>query len=650
MNGDENLHSALLELPAEILINILSHLDEKDLYVLQQVCSSLRRLVNDEELWKNLFISQIHTNHFPSFAQTPKYSIEYVERQQGLREWGHNRAVKTKYVIAPSPRFQVQIESLLFDYPRCACYNDGVITVVQLHQRRKKDRLVYIPCTTPQGCSTMHFNINSAVFGRFDGRVFGKLLSNKSYLTPVTEFNARHTHSVTAIATSSSQDFSEDWSVSGSANGELMWWRETKLVKNMRVSNRPIQRLALYKNWTIALDDDKIFVIHVMDQVHTLVLPTVQNEAGAQVAIIVQFLKVDFGAKCAVIADLKNLFVVTFDPEHNFGYLRSLQIDEGISNLVVDEATCRREQNSNFAGGDGCFLAALIADNSVKVIDIRSPGNSLKVITHLHFDKEVHTCQVTNLVVVCALAGSLQIFDAASGELIKTVQKTDKDPQFLGLSQGRMVVASRNVIQYLQYIPEGRVHKKRAGSNNKGQSIKWEKEVNLGLDIYDEEEQLRFERAERNQRLIEDYGGDLSEEELHVRIALMESESAAQQNPQAEQDDHETDEDLARALEESRRQHEHEDLLNSFADDDDEDFRDALGRSLAAERRRYPRARLRHNTPEGRTNQEADTPINDESRSSGQPQHDHHQQGQRQQADDEEELQLAIALSLSEMN
>lgn len=641
--GDGSPKSALMALPAEILINILSHLDEKDLYVLQQVCSQLRRLVNDEELWKNLFISQIHTNHFPSFAQTPKYSVEYVERQQGLRQWGHNRAVKTKYVIAPSPRFQVQIESLLFDYPRCACYNDGVITIVQLHQRRKKDRLVYIPCTTPQGCSTMHFNINSAVFGRFDGRVFGKLLSNKSYLTPVTEFNARHSYPVTAIAASSSQDFSEDWCVSGSQNGELMWWRETHLVKQLRVSDKAIKRLGLYKNWTVVFDENKIYVVHSMEKVYSMVLPHVVAEDGSETTLNVQFLKVDFGAMYMTVADLNNLFVIAFDPGHNFGHTRSLHIPEGIVNVVADEATCRREQNIHFAGGDGCFVAIMTASNSIKLINIRSPGNTLKFTTELYFEKEVHTCQVTNLVIVCALAGSLKIFDAASGELVKTVQKTDKDPQFLGLSQGRMIVASRNVIQYLQYIPDENINKKRTHSSSRGQSIRWEKEVSMGMDIYDEEERFRQETAERNQKLLEDYGGDISEEELHLKIALMESESAGQgsqeQQRQQQSPSDETDEELLRAIEESRRTQAHEDLLNSFADDEDEEFRAAVERSRASQRRGFPPARLLHNSPRDVTTLGGNQQSLREQRSQSQ-----------QQTDEDEALQLAIALSLSEMS
>lgn len=647
--GEKSHESALLALPAEILINILSHLDEKDLYVLQQVCSQLRKIVNDEELWKNLFISQINTNHFPSFAQTPKYSLEYVERQQGLRQWGHNRAVKTKYVIAPSPRFQVQIESLLFDYPRCACYNDGVITVVQLHQRRKKDRLIYIPCTTPQGCSTMHFNINSAVFGRFDGRVFGKLLSNKSYLTPVTEFNARHTHPVTAIAASSSQDFSEDWCVSGSQNGELMWWRETLLVKQLRVSDKPIQRLALYKNWTVVLDESKIYVVHMMNEVYSMSLPHVTDESCSETALSVQHLKVDFGAMYVTIAYSNDLFVISFDPGHNFGHTRSLHVPEGITNVVADEATSRREQNLHFAGGDGCFIAVMTANNSIKVINIRSPGNTLQLTTQLYFENEVHTCQVTNLVIVCALAGSLKIFDAAAGDLIKTVQKTDKDPQFLGLSQGRMVVASRNVIQYLQYIPEEHINKKRTHSGSRAQSIRWEKEVSMGMDIYDEEERFRQETAERNQRLLEDYGGDISEEELHLRIALMESETSADRIPQQHESTADDDSDLRRVLEESRRTHEHEELLNSFADDEDDEFREAIRRSTVAERRPLFTSRL---TDDFSSDVSRTDNIQQSSRDQELPPGLSVPQStqDRQTTEEDEALQLAIALSLSEMS
>lgn len=642
---------SLISLPPEILINIFSHLDEKDLYVLQQVCSHFLQLINDEELWKNLFISKINTSWFPSFSQSNKYSIEFLERLQGLKQWKHNRAVKTKYVIAPSPRFQIQIEKLLFDYPRCACYNDGIITLVQLHSKRKKDRLIYIPCTTPQGCSTMNFNINAAVFGRFDGRVFGKLLSNKSYLTPVTEFNARHSTCVTAITTSASQDSSEDWCVSGSENGEVMWWCGTQMAKELKISNKIILHLALYKAWTIVLDEERIFVIHDMEEVHAIPLPRNKKDDGSQSILQIQFFKVDFGSMSLIIADTKHLHVISFNPQHNFAYSRSIRVPELIKSLVIDDATCKKEQNSRLAGGDGCFLAVITMENSIKLINIRAPGNILKIESQLTFDEQLFTCQVTSLVLVCALGGSLQIYDAAGAKLIKTVQKTDKYPQLLAISQGRMVIGTGNVLHFLQYVSDVNSDKKRGNSGQRGHSNKWEERVNAELAIYDEEESLRRERYLRNERLLELYGGDMSDEELQIEIALMESASAsasaAAPTPAANEDT--MDDDLRKAIEESQRTHANEELPGNFDDEEDGEFVRALERSRAEQERNASRFRSRQVFPLTDTGENV-TNIPRSGSAYNYPNFTPSNGNGQSNAEDDDALQLAIALSLSEVN
>ena len=77
----------LQDLPPEILINIFSHLDEKDLFTLQELSTHFRNLIHDEELWKNLFKSRVHTTHFPTFSQSSKFSVEYIERTRGLHHW-----------------------------------------------------------------------------------------------------------------------------------------------------------------------------------------------------------------------------------------------------------------------------------------------------------------------------------------------------------------------------------------------------------------------------------------------------------------------------------------------------------------------------------------------------------------------------------
>lgn len=625
----------LIALPPEVLINIFSHVDEKDLYVLQQVCSYFSCLINDEELWKNLFVSRIHTSCFPSFSQSHRYSVEYMERLRGLKQWRHNRAVKTKYVLSPSPRFQAQIEKLIFDYPRCACYNDGIITLVQLHSRRKKDRLIYIPCTTPQGCSTMSFNINAAVFGRFDGRVFGKLLSNKSYLTPVTEFDARHSSCVTAITSSVSQNSLEDWCVSGSEAGDLIWWCETHMVKSLKISNKLILQVAMYKNWTVALDVEKVYVIKDMKDIHKISLPKVKNSDGAEMTIQVQFRKVDFGSMSLVIADTRQIFVISLNPDADFGRWRSIFINQGISNLEIDSATSKREQNRDLAGQDGCYLAVMTTENSIKIINIRNPGNTLKVENDLQFDEQVFTCQISNLVLVCALSGQLQVYDAAGATLIKTVQKTDKYPQLLAVSQGKMIIGSGNVIHFLEYMQDSSHGKKRRGSGVRGHSNKWEHRVNAELAIYDEEETLRREKALEHERLLETYGGDLSDDELQLRIAILESEAANEHVSSSDLGQQNNDEvDLRRAIEESQRMHENQQLLETFADEEDEEFLRALEQSNVDEeldRRRASSRPTRASTSGSSNNIGSDEAY------------------QVRASEDDEALQLALALSLSEI-
>ncbi|QLQ81777.1 hypothetical protein HG537_0G00300 [Torulaspora globosa] len=632
--SSEQNRLCLVALPPEVLINIFSHVDEKDLYVLQQVCSYFSCLINDEELWKNLFVSKMHTCFFPSFAQSYKYSVEYMERVRGLKQWKHNRAIKTKYVLSPSPRFQAQIEKLIFDYPRCACYNDGIITLVQLHSRRKKDRLIYIPCTTPQGCSTMSFNINAAVFGRFDGRVFGKLLSNKSYLTPVTEFDARHSSCVTAITTSASQDSLEDWCVSGSENGDLIWWCEAHMVNSLKVSSKVILQVALYKNWTVALDIEKVYVIRDMKDIYKITLPKVKNSDGTDMTIQVQFQKVDFGSMSLVIADTRHIFVISLNPEGDFGRWRSMYVSEGISNLEIDAITSRREQNKNLAGQDGCYVAIMTTENSIKVLNIRAPGNNLKVETNLQFDEQIFTCQVSNLVLVCALSGRLQVFDAAGATLIKTVQKTDKYPQILAISQGKMIIGSGNIIHFLEYTPDTSYGKKQRGSGLRGHSNKWERTVDTELALYDEEESLRRKKALEHERLLQTYGGDLSDDELQLRIALMESEASNERGLDSAQEDDE-DSDLKRAIEESQRVHQDRQFLETFADEEDEEFLRALEQSNTDQRQVQGRS-LSRRMPQV---------INESTNNAGS-----NETYQAHVPDDDEALQLALALSLSEMH
>lgn len=660
----------LQDLPPEILINIFSHLDEKDLFTLQEISTHFQQLIQDEELWKNLFKSRIYTTHFPTFSQSTKFSVEYIERTRGLHHWKHNKAIRTKYTITPTRNWdQPSIERIVFDYPRVAAYNDGIITILQLqnHKRQKKfKKLIYIPCTTPQGCSTMDFNINAAVFGRFDGRVFGKLLSNKSYLTPVMEFSGRHSSGVTAICNSESWDTSrEDWCVSGSESGEIIWWCENKLVKMWKVCTRVIWKLAFFKDWTLIMDDEKLYVIYQMRELHSIDIPRNADEQP----VSVRFFKMDFGSMTLVLADLNNVYTISVNPNGNFGNLRKLAIPEQICAIEIDEKTSQREQNWQFAGDDGCYISLLTTANTLYIINIRDLSTaSLKVQCRINFDEQVYVSQVTNLIVVVALPNTLQIMNVMTGELIKSVLKTDKFPEFLKVSQDKIVMGSGNVLNYLLFVSSDSKKKHHSSKSKNAISNKWNETLNTELQYYDEAEDLRRQRQSEISRLIHAYGGDLEpigdteeENDIQLRIALLESQEAQARNEattgtQVEDDE---DEQLQRALEESQRIHETQ--MDNLAErsstanqgedevEDDEEFLRVIEQSrLEDERRRQAR---NNNTSRrnGPLMDETST-TNTNSDSSGEVFAGNTTGGAGVGDNDDDDLRLAIALSLSEIN
>ncbi|SCV02005.1 LAMI_0G15148g1_1 [Lachancea mirantina] len=649
MDGDtfgmgKDAVATLQGLPTEVLIRIFSYLDEKDFLNLQESCKQFEQIINDEELWKNLFVSRIYTQFFPSFSKSPKYSIEYIERTRGLNEWRHNRAVKTKYTVA-TQNVHNQLEKVIFEYPRCACYSDGVIMIVQLHSKRRKDRLTYMPCTTPQGCSTMHFNINAAVFGRFDGRVFGKLLTNKSHLSPVTEFDALHSACVTAITTAALEDSREDWCVSGSENGEIIWWCEAKMRRKLRLSQQPILRVAMNRDTTVVMDLRRIYVVEQMEAVDVIDVPYELARNPNQL----HFFKIDFGGKLLIIGDTRRIYVISINPHKDFGFTRSLEFVERIQDIGIDEVTSKRQQNSHIAGGDGCFLAIMTADNSVTTINIRAPGTILRTQTKLDFKGELFACKVNNLVLVCAFSESLGIFDAANGTELRVVRKTEKIPQFLDVSHGRMIVGSGNVLNYLQYTTNDEPTKRKHSVSSKTRSNKWTDVLHTQLDLYNEDEKQRVDSIQRSQTLQRRFVGDVEDEELQLEIAMMESRDVHSHSLPQVHNGEEQDDELLLALEQSRLSYEGD--VNTETRENDQELFTALRLSSAESTNRINSRRLeRRRAPLGEYLGPDSSHFANEAgnRNSLSPSTNDITPHSADRLEYDEDLQLAFALSLSE--
>ncbi|AMD20305.1 HDL439Cp [Eremothecium sinecaudum] len=547
------LLNTLQNLPTEVLVNIFSYLEEADFTVLEQTSSKFASIISDEELWKSLFIKHNHTSYFPSYSQSSKYSIEYRERNKALNQWRHNRGVSTKYTISQNnhdsnPQHQ-ELSHVVFDYPRCACYNDGLITFLQLHAKRRKDRVVYIQCTTPHGCSVMHFNINAVVFGRVDGRVFGKLFTNRSYLSPVVEFDNKHDECVTAIATAAYEDSSQDWCISGSERGELIWWSNAKLQSRLRVSNSPINKVYMNNKTTLAFDEDNIHIIEDRKELYSINLAISVSEQLKDI----RFVEVDFGGMLVILASSRNVYVISINPHKDIGFTRRLAMPHAIEDLVIDKNTARRKiDHYNVAGGNGCFIAVLLSDNTVKTVNVRAPGSSIKEHLSMSFHEKIHICQINNLVLACAFSGKVAIYDALSSAEIRVIQGTEKYPQYLQISDGKFLLGSGNVLHYHQYISaESKQYKRANGKADRTSKIA--EAVKSQLRMFDEDEYTRQQEIAREERLRRRFVGDLEDEELQLQIALMESESMGANIAGSEDS---FDESLQRVLEDSRLQHE----------------------------------------------------------------------------------------------
>lgn len=644
----------LLELPVEVLVNIFSHLDEADFKSLEQTCTLFQQIVLDEELWKTLFLQRNNTLSFPSFSRSHLYSVEYVERNKGLNQWRHNRATKTKYTISHDPTQQHRdISKVVFDFPRCACYNEGLITFLQLHTKRKKDRVAYIQCTTPHGSSTMHFNINAVVFGRYDGRVFGKLLTNKSYLSPVTEFDEKHECTVTAISTVAYEDSSDDWCISGDESGTIIWWCNTKKKSTLKISSHSIAQFHVHRSITIAMDLESIYVIKNMNEVHSINLLDKIGKDFSEVRIN----KVDFGGKNIILATYFELYVISFDIGKDFGNFKVMRFDTVIQEVSLDEKTAKKSRDLDLPGDDGCFVSVLTEEMTVYVINIRSNKSELRYQTKLSFHESWMTCQVTNLVLVCAFSGMIGIYDAITGNEIRVIQNTETFPEFLNVSHGQILIGKGNVLNYYQYVSEDEYQKKKKGSM-KSRSNKWNENLELQLAMYDEEKQSKKENENNFLKWKRKFVGDIDDEQLQLEIALLESQNYQNREQHIDSD---TDEFISVAnastvsLDGSSKAH----ALQTDSDLD-EDFMRALRESQSEDQTRRTRISMTRPGPLGeldyvRTSDplsdaeslDEDTKrqieimesINPQANSSG----DHN-------ATEDEDLALAIALSLSQVN
>lgn len=585
--------SPLLKLPLELWIMILARLDEQDLKNLNFAIPVIfQNLINDNELWKQIFKQLYNTIYFTNLSKSNNYYDEFCLKLKYLKEWKHNRGIKTKYTISTHANGHGevdQVEHLVFEYPKLATYNNGVITILNLENNlhKKASRMTYIPCTSPQGCSTMNFNLHAANFGRYDGRVFGKNLTNKSYLSPVIEYDSIHSTSVSSVASFSNTNKSDDlYCCSGDFNGQLIWWLNSKKFHQIQLSNFKISHIFLPKrNTTVVIDASNRLYLIIFSSTNEKDHFDIKNIAfdmkSTALPIDARFeisqVKVDYGGRNLIVCDNNNMYIVSVDQE-TFGEYKkySFGLNENIQHMTIDETTAMKKQDIELIGYDGCYVSILTEQNNntiVYVFNIRSPLKVVKPQCVLPFQEKCYVTCVNNVVLLVAFEKKIGIFNALNGDELRVNTKLkEKYPQFLKMSHGKIVIGSNDTFQFLQYVKDiHSLNSRQAAKSRKPvvKSLKSSNAMSVQFDEYQLELNEQLENEKYQEMLKTKYGGtvdngefltgnEVDDEEMHLRIALMESQAQQtidEHQRELDEQQFEEAEMLRLAIEASKQQH-----------------------------------------------------------------------------------------------
>lgn len=576
--------TSFLKLPAEIVIKILSYLDVSDLYNIAETCLSLNNIINDEELWKNLFMKRFHTNHFSSSSNSFRYSVELFERNEIIHRWKKSTGIHRIFTINSTA-----IEKVVLNYPKLLSFSDqGDINISSLERAKTETT---IPMTTPNGCTSYSFNTSASVFGRIDGKIFGKLLATRSFLSSMSEFNRAHEGMVTTIHNDDSMCYS------GDEKGKLFTWdlKNGEFLQEFDVSNEAIISVKRFNNLIVALDSQNVYIIE-SDTVRSI-----PHSSGSD------FFEVDFSGGLVIVGNHHELSVYSYH-RSSFGRQTKLSVGEQdeIWKVALETKTIS-SRDLKIAGYDGCNFGVVTKLGRVMTFNIRDLR--LKASTGLLqpqceivpiFDTlripdgipPISSISINSTVVLLgSYNGFAAVYEVLTGEFIKLVSNRipkrhlplTQPPylipvKFVELSpknQTNGVLIVNNVVQYFQFgkalhdVQNSQKKKKLLTGVLSDRKVKLKKKIKHEVDELDYEAHEQYKKDQ----LLDKYNGvDLTErEEMELAMVLNHSLNDQSHNTGKEVEDEDSDEvdaELSRALELSKLEHKNDNWDDGGASSD----------------------------------------------------------------------------------
>jgi len=564
-----------LNLPVEIIIQVLSYLEVSDLYNIAETCQSLNHIINDEELWKNLFIKKFHTNHFSSISSSYKFSVELLERNEILHRWRKSTGIHKIFTINTT-----SVEKVIFNYPKVLSFSDqGDINIASI-DKGKTD--VTIPMTTPVGCTSYSFNTYASVFGRIDGKIYGKLLATRSYLSSMTEFNRAHDGMVTSVHNDDMNCYS------GDEKGNVFTWdlKNGEFLKNYKVDTADaVINIKGFNGLIIALTSTHITIIE-NDSVRSF-----EHDKG------VDFFDVDFGGKNIIVGNLHDLYIYSYH-KYSMGRVSKISIgeDDEIWSIGLENKKYSSGRDLKIAGYDGCNFGVVTKIGRCLTFNIRDS----KLSNHGKMETLSPQCEIfpifdtlkipngippinsisinSSVVLLGSYNGFAAVYDALTGGFVKLVSNRipkrylplTQPPylipvKFVELSpknQTNGILIVNNVVQYFQFGKALHDFQKSQKKKKSLAGVASDRKDKLMKKIKNDINELYYEEDEKfkQDQLLDKYNGmDLTEqEEMELAMVLNHSLNDKTHKTGKENDDDlddEIDEELSRVLELSKLEH-----------------------------------------------------------------------------------------------
>ncbi|ODV96646.1 hypothetical protein PACTADRAFT_1233 [Pachysolen tannophilus NRRL Y-2460] len=573
--------SSFSNLPPELLINIFSYLDPYTLDILGYVCSNWNSIVNNNELWKETFKKRNGTIQFSSITRSKNWRNEYILREDIIKKWRKGTSFHQNYFIHNSLLTDAATD---FQGDKIVLFskNSGDVNLCSLKTGKNE---AVIPATSPSGTTCYDLNKNCIIFGRWDGKVYAKLFSSKSYLTSLTLFEGgNHLNRVTSITSNKFQLSGKPGvvgAISGDEEGELIFWdlKMGNLISKLKVSNVSIVNIeSNFKDITIVRDSEgTLYIIHkdlinyeqdthpIIKTIETKTHLMPDDQTIVPLNQSTSTMVIDFGGKNIILSKVNELIIYSYN-ESSFNVLKNYKLKNSKDEIfkICIDGNYTKEYDSKIAGNDGCLIGLLLRSGRVLILNCRS--QNLNTLTE--FDPEIKQGPAVHeeLPPICSISinacvvllgtynGFSVLHNAITGSLVRVasvrIPKRLLPLEYLipvtcvsldtsdNYSTNGIVVVG-NVVQYFQFGEQNCYEKyKKAcqqSATKKRAKIKGalsDRKFAIDRGIKVELDDLTYENEflENRKKLISKYNGLQYDEDEELSIALALSESIAGNN------------------------------------------------------------------------------------------------------------------------